>query len=250
MSAGLLDFRKEMAGQQNGHAGTRQRSDERPDLVRAGRVERIGWLVEDEHFRIFEQRAGQAEPLLHTKRIGTDPITRAIGQPDLLEDRHNPLVRRLVRRQSDDSQIVEATQVGIERRRLDQRPDPAERGCQATPRQRLTEEADLPSVGANQTEDQTNQRRLAGAIRSEQPENAAPRDLQIYAINSSDALVMADKAAGLDNEIANRGCGPGGPDGSDDGLTVLAAGATAQNREVGQIGPKAVLGQDAVLDGS
>jgi hypothetical protein len=71
--------------------GRRQsrRSRGRPRIQRMpGRVEAIGWLVQDQDFRLADQRGRDAEPLAHAQRVIADQPGRLVRrQPDHVQRR-------------------------------------------------------------------------------------------------------------------------------------------------------------------
>ena len=85
--ADRLDLGEQVAGEQDRQAPlVDQRPEEVEDLDDAERVDGGRRLVEDEDVGRLHQRVGDAEALLHAPRVRLDPVVRAIGQADLLED--------------------------------------------------------------------------------------------------------------------------------------------------------------------
>ena len=59
----------------------------------AVRVETVGRLVEQQHLRVAEQRAGQSEPLTHAEREPAGPLIGRRVESDLREDLVGPAGR-------------------------------------------------------------------------------------------------------------------------------------------------------------
>ena len=64
-----------------------------PDPAHAVRVEAVDRLVEHQHLRVAQQRAGDAEPLAHAERVGAGAAPGGPGQPDAFEHLVDPAAR-------------------------------------------------------------------------------------------------------------------------------------------------------------
>ena len=73
---------QQVRGDEHGPALRGQVLHERADPVDALRVEPVDRLVEQQHLRVAQQGAGQAEPLLHAERELADRLAGDAGQPD------------------------------------------------------------------------------------------------------------------------------------------------------------------------
>ncbi len=64
----VFRFVHEVAGDQDGHAGVRQRADARPELAARQRIDAGGGFVEEQDVRSVQQRGGERQPLLQAER--------------------------------------------------------------------------------------------------------------------------------------------------------------------------------------
>jgi hypothetical protein len=60
--------------------------EEPPHVGDANRIESARRLVQQQHVGVAEERRGDAEPLLHARRIGSVAIGGSLGQSNLVED--------------------------------------------------------------------------------------------------------------------------------------------------------------------
>src|SRR5262245_34148413 len=184
-----------------------------PDLLphrqSAGRIETSRRLVEEQHLWLVDQRRGQVEPPLHAAGVALDPPISGVGELAELEERLCPSRRRrsghaeqatlqdqelapclprvepsLLQRHSD----LEAGSV-----RVGGHVDPGDRGRAGRDRHQGGQHAD--------------RRRLAGPVRTEEPEDLAPANVEV------------DPAYGLDRRSA-AGKGLDQRDRTDRGLPV------------------------------
>ena len=70
---GLGDLGEDVAGDEHGAALCGQAAQEVPQPADAFGVEPVGRLVEDQQFRVAEQRRRQPEPLAHPERVSLHP---------------------------------------------------------------------------------------------------------------------------------------------------------------------------------
>src|SRR6185312_17449312 len=140
MRCDLLNFSKQMAGEEYCHASTPgQVSNQSTHIVNSGRVESIGWLIVQQQIRIAEQRLRDSEPLLHAGRILPHKAASHRDQIDgfkglvygALRDAEQPPM---------NFQVFATSQMQIQRRGLDQRANTPQQGnslrLQRTPKQR------------------------------------------------------------------------------------------------------------------
>src|SRR5205823_12928389 len=85
--AGQLHLVQQVTREQDRATALLQLLDQRPHLDGALWIETAGGLVEDQKIRSLQQRRGDAEPLLHPRRLGPEFVPRAVGQVDEFEDR-------------------------------------------------------------------------------------------------------------------------------------------------------------------
>ena len=124
--AHLLDLAQQVARHQHRPLALAEVDDELAHVDHALRIEAVGWFVEDQDVRLFDQRRRDPQPLLHAQRIGREPVLLARRELHLLQrdvdafDRHSTEDR-------DETQVVVARQVWIEGGGLDDRADPGQR---------------------------------------------------------------------------------------------------------------------------
>src|SRR2546425_12401937 len=83
--ADLLHLVQKVAAQEDGAALSGEAWDQLAHLARAGRVEAIGRLVQDNQLGVTQKRGGDAEALLHAQGVRLVRITGAGAQSAELE---------------------------------------------------------------------------------------------------------------------------------------------------------------------
>jgi hypothetical protein len=114
-----------MAGEQHRTPALAKATDEGTHLRHPGRVHPVRRLVEDEELRILEQRAGDAEPLLHAERVGREPVAGPPRQVDLLQHPRDPCLED-TGVPGEEAQVVAAGKEWVEGGRFDEGTDPGE----------------------------------------------------------------------------------------------------------------------------
>src|SRR3989442_1658130 len=84
--ADLLDLDEQVGGHENRAALAFQRLDYIADFGHASRVQARCGLVEDEEFRLVEERLRDCDALFHPLRELLDSVVRPVVQLDLLQD--------------------------------------------------------------------------------------------------------------------------------------------------------------------
>ena len=123
---------------------------------------------------------GDAEPLSHPEREPADPLAGDLVQPDQPEHLVDPGLRDAVGRRHGE-QVVTRRPAGVDRARLEQRADLAQRRRKihialAVDRRRAR-------VRPVQPEQQSHRRRLSRAVRPEEPGHHAGTDLEAEIVN-------------------------------------------------------------------
>ena len=151
----------------------------------------------------MDERAGDQEPPPHTARELVDA-----GLPSIDEFRHleRALDRLLPLAAADPIEVREDEQVLLNRQRrvqvVELRRDAALRACHLRfLRQLEAEHLDLALVGDRLRGQESHRRRLAGAVRAEQPNASPDRDLEVEAVDGGDLPVALDGAAQVDGEL-------------------------------------------------
>ena len=67
VSAICCTLTQNVAGNEHRLPSAGQASHQGADLVNPGRVEAVGWLIQDQQVRVFEQRCGDGKALFHAK---------------------------------------------------------------------------------------------------------------------------------------------------------------------------------------
>src|SRR5690606_2466246 len=113
--AHLLDLVQQMARKHHGMPGAAKPGDQLSHLGHARRIEPVRRLVEEYELRFAEQRIGDAEALLHAKRISAELVVRALGEAD---ERKEPVDLRVVRTPCDTLEVTQIRapgEIGVER---------------------------------------------------------------------------------------------------------------------------------------
>ena len=180
-----------MRRQQHRLAGRLEVADRGAELAGADRVDPDRRLVEEEHRGVVEQAAGDVEALPHAAGVPLDALFLTALQPDHLEQLVDP---RPLALRVDAVELGEVAQV-VERREplvqpavaAEDVPDPLAHPVRVVD-DVASEDERLPRRRDQQRDQHLDRRRLAGAVRPEQPEELALLDLE------------ADAADGLDLE--------------------------------------------------
>ena len=136
-----------------------------------------------------EQRAGYLHLLRHALAQAIDLPRRDVRQFDALQPLERPPASVGAREPLERAEVrqhVDHAQLGVEPALLRQVAKPIE--VLAPPR--LAEDADRPRIGPDDVHEDADQRALAGAVRPEQPEDLACRDVERHAAQR-DGLAVA-----------------------------------------------------------
>ncbi len=178
-------------GQDHGPAGGGDAADHVPEVSPRLRVEAGRRLVEEHDLRVVHERERDREPLLLPAR---EPARRGLpflGEADQLEQ---PLGassgRHAVERREQVEELARG-EVLEERRGLQLHADPALDPRRVRP-DRPAQDRRAPGVWHGQPLDHLERRRLAGAVRPEDPERLARRDRErhvTYRVHVAEALL-------------------------------------------------------------
>ena len=202
-----------VAGEHDRHAPRRPFAIQHLDQdVGADRVEARERLVEHEEVGLVHEGGGELHPLLVPERQALDPVLRAIGHPEGLEDlqaadpRGRP-AHAVEPRQVDE--LVEDAHLRVEAALLRDVAEPTP----SHPVHRPPSPPDLAGIGAEHAEGDPHRRRLAGAVRTDEPDHGSLADIEAHAVERHD---VAEPAAQID-QLETRGHrfrignGSGGP---------------------------------------
>ena len=165
---------------------------QRQQFGTAGGVERGGGLVQDEQFRVADQRAGEPEPLGHAPGESAHLAVRDIAQAgrrqcvgDRIRCCADVLARCSDQRAGQVDHLV-GGQPGVELRDVGADRDAAARHGQS----------DLAAIGAPHPGDDRQHRRLAGAVRTDEPVDGPAGHGQVD-VEQSRPAVITGEARGL-----------------------------------------------------
>ena len=180
--ARLLDLVEDVRREHHRASLVDERAEQAAELEDAGGVEAVHRLVEDQQLRVGEQAARDAEALAHPHRVRLDAVVRAVGQADALERGVDARERLAAARRGDDAEVLASREVAVEARLLDDRADARER-LGAPLGHRQPAQAHRAAVRAREAEQDSDERRLAGAVRAEVAERDAARDAEVDALD-------------------------------------------------------------------
>ena len=171
------------------------------DPADALRVEAVGRLVQDQRGGIAQQRGGDAEPLAHAQREPADPLAGdglEADQPDHLVDAIAADAMGLGLRQ----QVVVGAAAGVDRSRFEQRADLVQRRLEGA----IGAAVDRRPAGRGPVEaqDQAHRRRLAGAVRAQEPGHDARLHREAEVIDSELVAVSLGQSLDLNHPLDGR----------------------------------------------
>ena len=182
---------EDLRGEQHRRAPRDERLDRIPELDAAADVQSGGRLVEEQDRRPGDQRGGQVEAAAHPARIGANETVGGVGEVEGGQQLPRPGTRlpsREVVEPADHLEVLEAGQVLVHRGVLAGEPDVlAHPGGVADDVE--ARHARGAVVGQQQGRQDADGRRLAGAVRAEQPEDAARLDVKVDAAKRVDVAV-------------------------------------------------------------
>src|SRR5689334_21645719 len=176
--------------------------DEVPDLAARLWIEPRRRLVEEEQIRVADDRAGDGQSLLLPAGQLTNPAVTLLVELDESNDVVDRSARRIeAAKQSHrfgDRQLLRELRFlqldaeALAKLAVVARPAPAEHD-------------DITLVGGVEALADLDRRRLAGAVRPEQAETFAGRDLEVQSIDGDDVRVALAEAVHRDREISSHG---------------------------------------------
>lgn len=153
-------------------------------MLLAGRVEAVGRLVEHQQPRLGEQGGGQPEPLTHAQGETAGPVVGDIGEPDLVERVVDPRCPRVAAESGQRGEVLLGSERRVETRTVHEAGDTV--GSGKRPPDRRTQDLEATAVGDGQAQQESEQGRLAGAVRSDQGVDLTLRHVQIDAVECDD----------------------------------------------------------------
>ena len=171
-----LDVRQHVAGKDQVHAlVVGQVAGQFEHFLPAGRVHAVGRFVEDQQLRIVDDGRRQLEPLLHAGGIGLHFAIAGFAEPDVVEHLVRPL-QRVVGRHAHQFAGVGDELHALRRAETGTRPRAQSRlrgGYRAAARRKsMPSTSPDAAIDRDQAQQRADHRRLAGAVRPEQPDRA------------------------------------------------------------------------------
>ena len=178
--------------------------DQQQHLVPAGRIEAVGRLIEQEQPGIVDERLSELDALLHAGRVATDRPIALLVQPDVPEDLGGPLPRRRPRQPGHRREMRHEIRCGHVRRQAVVLRHVADELTNPDPLPRDVEVEERRTTGrcVDQTEEDLEQRALAGAVRSDEPDDPG-LEIDREAVQRRDATGIALRQA-VDRDEAHR----------------------------------------------
>lgn len=165
----------------------------------AGRVEAVGGFVEHEQPGLGEQGGRESEPLAHAEGEAAGLVVGDIGEPDLVEHVVDSRCPRVVASQSGQrGEVLPGGERGVEAGSVHEAGDAVGSGERAP--ERCAQDLEVAAVGDGQAQQETEQRRLAGAVRSDQAVDLALCHVQIDAVECHDVTETLGDPASLNCE--------------------------------------------------
>ena len=166
----LLDV---MGGDHDGDAALGAEAPQiAPDALARLGVEADGRLVEQQDLGIMDQRAGDLEPALHARGQRAHRLRRPVGELDEVQHLLDAVAPQLARHAEDEAMQLEVLahrQAVVEARLLEDDAEPPAGGERLSRDIGTADQRDA-AVGRQDGAEDVHQRRLAGAVGSEQRE--------------------------------------------------------------------------------
>jgi hypothetical protein len=170
--------------------------------VHARGIEAVGRLVEHKQRRLAEQRPRQAKPLAHPERVRTRRPARGGTELDELEDLLDPR-RGQLRGDRERPQVVASRAGGMKVVGLEHRPDPTSRALELG--ETTAEDERLARRRRCESQQQSQRRRLARPVRTEEAGHGARRQRERKLVDGDHVAVALGQRAHTDHRIATAG---------------------------------------------
>nr|ABZ06414.1 hypothetical protein ALOHA_HF4000009L19ctg1g10 [uncultured marine microorganism HF4000_009L19] len=187
-----LGLLHQMGRQEDRLAALANVADQVPDRPPCLRVESGGQLIEEDQFRVVDERQCDEQPLLLAAREGHEPGVSLLGEPQLVEE---PVAvdRPGIERRPEVDRFPDLNPF-LQLRLLELHADPVLQGA-GVPRGVEPEDLDPAAVRPSQPLGALHRRRLAGAVRADQSEDFTRLHLERHIING-DGLAVGLPDAG------------------------------------------------------
>ena len=181
-------------------AGAVEVFEDAPEVDARLRVDAGRRLVEEEHLRLVDERAGDHQPLREAAGELEDHRAGAVGERELLEQLVRPRAGLRARHAEEAAVVVEVLPDGeraVERVRLRDDADLALDGGRVAPDVEAGDER--PALRRDDRRRQhPDRRRLAGPVRAEQAEELAAADLEVEPVDGNEVAVDLAELFGAD----------------------------------------------------
>ncbi|EGE60673.1 hypothetical protein RHECNPAF_1360050 [Rhizobium etli CNPAF512] len=258
MRAERLHLVEAVGNIEKGGAATLERFDEAGKDAGFMGGERRGWFVQNEHARLAEQRLGDLDHLTAAKRQIGDRHVERFGEPDHIADLSHAVMQRCVVDQAEParkgagSNVFGNRQAGRQAQLLLNHGDAGRARCRrAEARDRLVVDKDGSAVRLQGAGQEIDQRRLAGAVFTEQGVNPARQKGDVDALQNGIAEKSLEHLPGFQQGPFFRHDGIpqsgllGGKQLVEERLVVIRIDITV-SREL--VGPGEVAADGAVVD--
>ena len=199
-----------MGRQHHDPAGGAQRAQARDEVAHRPLVEAGERLVQQHEPRLVQQRALEGQTLPHAAGENADPVGGAVRESRLRERRLDPVRRSGVAVQAgEEIQVLTGRQFRVDLEIVREIAETAPERRTQLARRALTIEN--PSARRrDQCGEHPEQRRLAGAVRAEKPDDLARPDREGYAREGALTAVVSGNAGDCDAFEVERVRGAGG----------------------------------------
>ncbi len=179
-----------VGGQHHGLAAFVDGPQHIPQVAPRLRIQRRGRFVEENDLRVVDQARRRSTAAAPGRRTASRPGCRLVGERRPARASRRPAGRAAVER-GEGGQLLPGGQPLEERRRLQLHAEPLQQVGVSRP-DRLAEHGHAAGVGLPQALDDLQQRGLAGAVGSEDPEELAVPDGQRDVVDRSERSVSLD----------------------------------------------------------
>ena len=182
----LLGFLDVMGGQNDRDALAAQAPNQRPHVAAEIDVDARGRLVEEQHVGLVAQRLGDHHAALHAARQFDDPGVPLVPQRQVAQQLLDiGRIRRAPEQPAAEARPVDGGE-NIERDLLRHQSDHRARGAVVV-HDVMAVDQNFARSHRHRAADDADQRRLAGAVRTQEGENLAFVDLQIDRVERDEA---------------------------------------------------------------
>ena len=176
--------------QQDGHVAGGEPLDHLPERQPASRIESGGGLVQEEHGRRGDQAHGEVETAAHPARIGLHLAPGRVGELEQFEQVAGAVLGIGLAEAVEPpkhEQVLFAGQILVHRRVLAGEPNALAHLARLARYVVAVHERSAP-IGREQRAQDANHRRLAGAVRTEQRQDAPAFHGEVYALEHFQVL--------------------------------------------------------------